>query len=255
MDEEVKPTAKTDAKNATLTELGSVLLIEDNQVTQVIVQSTLKGICYVDVVGTAQGALEKLSATHYDLILLDISLPDGDGFDLYQKIRDIHPVQHAPILFLTAKGERDDKLHGFSLGADDYIVKPFDAVELRLRIAAKLKHLKRQTTPPLTESLQVGPFVVNLGAQKISLKRPGGSEQPLDLTGNQFKIFFYLLRHPGEIISRDQLLQEIWGSDTHVSDRTVDTHVYAVRKVLGENADMIRSIHGRGYRFDLTPRT
>jgi len=237
-----------------MSDLGSVLLIEDNQVTQVIVQSTLKGICRVEVVSTAQEAVARLSQSRFELILLDVNLPDGDGFELYQKIRDMSLNNHAPILFLTAKGARDDKLHGFSLGADDYIVKPFDAVELRLRIAAKLKNLQRQSPPTMSEMMQVGPFVINLGAQRISLRQEDGTEIPLELTGNQFKIFFYLIRHQGEIVSREQLLEEIWGTDTHVSDRTVDTHVYAVRKILGDHSEVIKSIHGKGYRFDLPTR-
>ncbi len=235
-------------------DLGSVLLIEDNHVTQVIVQSTLKGVCSVEAVSTAKDALTRVAEQKFDLILLDISLPDGDGFDLYQQVRETSLNRFAPILFLTAKDARDDKLHGFSLGADDYIIKPFDAVELRLRIAAKLKNLQRLTVPEMSEALRIGPFVVNLGSQRISLREETGKDLQLELTGNQFKIFFYLLRHQGEIVSREQLLMEIWGSDTHVSDRTVDTHVYAIRKILGEKADLIRSIHGKGYRFDLNSR-
>lgn len=234
----------------------SILLIEDSQVMQMIVRSALKGICAVSVAGTAEQGLSLSREQSFDLILLDVNLPDRGGFEIYDDLRAEEKHKLTPILFITAQGRREDKVRGFSLGADDYIVKPFDVVEFKVRIAAKLRNLvqNRAAAQVPGDVFDLGPFHVKVGAQRISIREEGREEQALDLTGNQFKILFYLLRHEKQIVSRDELLREIWGEDVHVSDRTVDTHVYAIRKHLGGYSKLLRSIHGKGYCFTLNKK-
>jgi DNA-binding response OmpR family regulator len=228
--------------------MNRVLLVEDSHVTQSIVRSALKDVCDLTTADCVAAAVEAVDKGEFDLIILDINLPDGDGFQVYERIRSIERFKLTPILFLTARIELEDKVRGFSLGADDYIVKPFDVTELRLRIAAKLKNLEAREAS--ADFFVHGPFEVKVAAQKIML-RADGKEKQLNLTANQFKVMFYLLRNEDRVISREELLREVWGEGVHVSDRTVDTHVYAIRRQLGNYATTITSVHGQGYRFSL----
>jgi DNA-binding response OmpR family regulator len=231
--------------------MNRILLVEDSPVTQSIVRSALKEVCEVETADCVAAATVAIEAGAYDLIILDINLPDGDGFQVYEKVRSIERFKLTPILFLTARVEREDKVRGFTLGADDYIVKPFDVVELRVRISAKLKNLQARENS--VDNFVLGPFEVKAGSQKISLKHKSGEETKLELTANQFKVLYYLLRNEDKIVTRAELLREVWGDGVHVSDRTIDTHVYAIRRLLGEFSKSIHSVHGQGYRFSLKP--
>jgi len=229
--------------------MNRVLLVEDSHVTQSIVRSALKGVCELTTADCVAAAVDALKDGDFDLIILDINLPDGDGFQVYEKARGIERFKLTPILFLTARVEIEDKARGFSLGADDYIVKPFDVAELRLRIGAKLKNLEAREAS--ADTFLLGPFEVKTGTQKISVRGSDGKETKLELTANQFKVLYYLLRNEDKVISREELLREVWSDGVHVTDRTVDTHVYAIRRQLGEFSKTISSVHGQGYRFSL----
>lgn len=228
--------------------MNRVLLVEDSHVTQSIVRSALKDVCDLTTVDCMAAAIDIINKGEFDLIILDINLPDGDGFQVYEKIRAIERFKLTPILFLTARVELEDKVRGFALGADDYIVKPFDVTELRMRIASKLKNLEAREAS--ADVFVHGPFEVKVGAQKIVLKTDG-KEKNLNLTANQFKVLFYFLRNEDRVISREELLREVWGEGVNVSDRTVDTHVYAIRRQLGTYGTAITSVHGQGYKFSL----
>ena len=230
--------------------MPKILLVEDSTVTQAIVVAALKEVCEVHPVGSSEEALAAIQDNDFDLILLDVNLPDGNGFDIYTKIRAFDRYRLTPILFVTARVDREDKVKGFSLGADDYITKPFDVVELRMRISAKLKNLAAREASDLYVQ---GPFEVRPGTQKISIRAADGSEQPLELTASQFRVLYYLLRNSDKVVSREELLKEVWSDNTHVSDRTVDTHIYTIRKILGSYARHITSVHRKGYRFSLDP--
>ncbi len=226
--------------------MSPVLLVEDSVVTQSIVRAALKDVCELHVADCVAAAMEAVRNQRFDLILLDINLPDGDGFDVYARIRAIEYYKLTPILFLTARVDLEDKVRGFSLGADDYIVKPFEIVELKMRIAAKLNNLKARKT---AHEITFGPFEVNVAAQKISVQEGEGSARKLELTSSQFKLLYHLLRNENKTISREEILKDVWGEEINVTDRTVDTHIYAIRRELGPMKKMIRSVHGKGYRF------
>lgn len=228
--------------------MSPVLLVEDSHVTQSIVRAALKDVCDLTAVDTVALAIETVREAHFDLILLDINLPDGDGFEVYAKIREIERFKLTPILFLTARLDLEDKVRGFALGADDYIVKPFDVVELKMRISSKLKNLSVRKT--VTE-LNFGPFEVSVAAQKVMFKESTGEARKLELTSSQFKLLFHFLRNEGKTISREEILKDVWGEEINVSDRTVDTHIYAIRQQLKTHKKMIHSVHGKGYRFSL----
>ena len=227
--------------------MNRVLLVEDSLVTQSLIRAALKDVCALHTADCVAAAIGVIENGEFDLILLDINLPDGDGFQVYERIRNIERFKLTPILFLTARIEREDKVRGFSLGADDYIVKPFDVAELRMRIFAKLKNL--QAREASSDFFLSGPFEVKAGTQKISIKGRDGSENKLELTANQFKVLFYLLRNQDKVITREELLREVWADGVHVSDRTIDTHIYSIRRLLGEYSKAIQSVHGKGYRF------
>lgn len=230
--------------------MNRVLLVEDSIPTQTLVRSALKDVCEIVTADSIAAATVVLS-DDFDLILLDINLPDGDGFSLYEKIRAVERFKLTPILFLTARLELEDKVRGFSLGADDYIVKPFDITELRMRISAKLKNLAAREAK--ADTFTIGPFEIKTGIQKISMQLPSGKQKKLELTANQFKVLFYLLRNEDKVVSREELLKEIWTEGVHVTDRTIDTHIYAIRRELGDLSKSITSVHGKGYRFSLKP--
>ncbi len=227
--------------------MNRILLVEDSLVTQSIVRSALKDVCEVHTADCVAAAVGVLAGGEFDLILLDINLPDGDGFQVYEKVRSIERFKLTPILFLTARVEREDKVRGFQLGADDYIVKPFDVVELRMRISSKLKNLEAREAS--SDIYVNGPFEVKAGLQKISMKGKDGKETALELTANQFKVLYYLLRNEDKVVTREELLREVWGEGVHVSDRTIDTHIYSIRRLLGEYSKSVSSVHGKGYRF------
>lgn len=226
--------------------MSPVLLVEDSPVTQSIVKAALKDVCDLHVVDCVAAAMEAVTNSSFELILLDINLPDGDGFEVYGRIREIERYKLTPILFLTARIDLEDKVRGFSLGADDYIVKPFEIVELKMRIAAKLNNLKALKA---ASEFNFGPFEVNLAAQKISAKDDAGNMRKLELTSSQFKLLYHLLRNENKTITREEILKDVWGGEINVTDRTVDTHIYAIRRQLGPLKRLIRSVHGQGYRF------
>lgn len=228
----------------------NVLLVEDNKLIQKLVQTALANVCTTAIAATAEQALGLLSSSsHFDLILLDIGLPDQDGFNVYTDIRELQTFERTPILFLTGNSDLESKLKAFSLGADDYIVKPFSAKEFRAKISAKLRNLKH--TEHVLETFKKGPFQFNLSLQKAQVIDDAGIQGNLELTANQFKILVFLAKNEGNIISRDLLLQEIWGDGLNVTNRTIDSHVYSIRKQLGEYSKYIKSVHGKGYCFSL----
>lgn len=229
--------------------MPKILLVDDSSVTQTLVVSALKEVCEVCAVARAAEAVEAATVQDFDLILLDVNLPDGSGFDIYNRIREIERHRLTPILFLTGRIQREDKVKGFSLGADDYIVKPFDLVELQMRISAKLKNLAAREASDVFDQ---GPFEIRPGAQKINLRLEDGSERKIELTASQFKVLYYLIRNVEKTVTREELLKEVWSDNTHVSGRTVDTHIYALRKLLGPYSKMIQSVHRKGYRLSFS---
>jgi DNA-binding response OmpR family regulator len=226
--------------------MEKVLLIEDSLDSQVLVRRTLASRCRIDCAASGNEARSLLKNGNYDLILLDVSLPDVDGFSLIGEIRESREHAETPVVFLTGKSELTDKVLGFSLGADDYVVKPFEPLELRARIDAKLNLLQARRLG--RESLRRGPFRIDLPSQRAYLN-DGSAERELGLTPLEFKLLIYLARNEERVISREQLLESVWGGATHVLDRVIDRHVSTLRQKLGSGARCIETVPGSGYRF------
>ncbi|MDP2874608.1 MAG: response regulator transcription factor [Holophaga sp.] len=176
-----------------------------------------------------------------DLIVLDLMLPHMDGFQVIQELRKTK--DHVPVIMLTARGSESDRVHGLSLGADDYLVKPFSVLEFIARIKAILRRTHPQTMPTV---LQSGAYRFDLTAMTASR-----DNRPLDLTPREFRLLEILITHAGHTHSRSELLDQAWGADARPTPRTVDVHIANLRKKLGDDGEknLIATVGGEGYRW------
>ena len=178
------------------------------------------------------------------LIVLDIMMPDLDGLQICRMLRADSKLKDIPIIFLTAKGEADDRIKGLETGADDYLCKPFDSRELLLRIQALLKRSIPNDSEVSPHTLKIGE--VFLDSDKHELKV---NDKRVNLTATEFKLLQLLMQRKGRVQSRDNLLINVWDYDKEIETRTVDTHIRRLREKLGEFADMIETVRGIGYRI------
>lgn len=228
--------------------LPKVLLVEDEESHRLVIGKALHGHCDLEMAKSFAEGISKLEKSRYSLFILDIMLGDGDGFDLCSRIRKIEKYSRTPVIFLSAKSEVSNKVLGFSLGADDYIVKPCDPSELRARVEAKLRWTRVESEN--SRVLRQGPFTFFLDMQRLDINREG-KEASINLTPLEFKLLYYLASHKDHIISREQILDGVWGKSTNVLDRSVDTYVASLRRKMGDYKRCLRSVHGVGYKFSL----
>ena len=227
--------------------MSHILLIEDSLDSQLLVRKTLSPFYQVICVNTLNEASERLSIEIPDLILLDVTLPDGDGFDFCSKLQNEERFLRTSLIFLTAKSNLADRVLGFSLGADDYIVKPFEPLELRARVEAKLR--KSGFRNQFIESISKAGIRINIPLQKAYLILENRQERELPLTPIEFKILFHFLRNEQTVMTRDQLIKSIWGEQVVMTDRTVDKHISSLRDKLDEKGRFIETVPRSGYRF------
>jgi two-component system phosphate regulon response regulator PhoB len=223
-----------------------ILIVEDNVSTRQIINAALGKKFFLAFAETATQAVDQLKLYQFDLVILDVELPGEDGFHFCAKLRADERFKESEIIFLTGKNTTADKVLGFSLGADDYITKPFDIIEFQARLDAKMRRISDRKNQD--QILYKGAFEINLPKQKIYIKE-GESSSDLDLTSIEFKLLTYLLGHEEHVLSRDQILNEVWGMNVHINDRTVDAHIYMLRQKLGEYSGCIKSVKNAGYRF------
>ena len=180
-----------------------------------------------------------------DLIVLDIMMPEMDGFELYQKIKNEKKYQHIPIIFLTAKSGETDEIRGLDLGASDYIQKPVSPKKLIARIKSNLrKSAESGNRSQIEQHLRIGPIEIDV--EKFIVKIDGKNKF---FPRKEFQLLHYLASNPGKVMKRETLLKEIWGNDVFVIDRTIDVHIRKVREKLGKHSEIIETIKGVGYRF------
>ena len=199
-------------------------------------------------VGSLDEADEKLKSKKFDLILLDLMLPDGSGLDLCKKIKSNSETETTPIIILTAKDDEVDKVVGFELGADDYVTKPFSVRELILRVKAILKRSDTKTKEVLEVERQFGDLKIDVDSHEVHV-----DSQLIELTALEFRLLKELVDKRGRVQSRDQLLSEVWGYNAEVTTRTVDTHIKRLREKLGSMGKYVQTIRGVGYKFSRTP--
>ena len=196
-----------------------------------------------DVEEAADGmaAISLCRTHHYDLIIMDVMMPELDGFSACREIRKTSQV---PVIMLSARGEEYDRIHGFELGVDDYVVKPFSPRELMMRVGAILKR-SGAAAEPVRDVVTIGSLTVDFTARLVTL-----SGEPLDLSPKEYDLLFYMVRNRGIALTREKLISEVWGYDFFGDDRTLDTHIKLLRRRLGDMADRITTLRGVGYRFE-----
>ena len=199
-------------------------------------------------VGSVDEANEKLKSKKFDLILLDLMLPDGSGLDLCKKIKSNSETEATPIIILTAKDDEVDKVVGFELGADDYVTKPFSVRELILRVKAILKRSDTKTKEVVEVERQFGDLKIDVDSHEVHV-----DSKLIELTALEFRLLKELVDKRGRVQSRDQLLSEVWGYNAEVTTRTVDTHIKRLREKLGSMGKYVQTIRGVGYKFSRTP--
>lgn len=199
-------------------------------------------------VGSLDEAGKKLESKKFDLILLDLMLPDGSGLDLCKKIKSNSETEITPIIILTAKDDEVDKVVGFELGADDYVTKPFSVRELILRVKAILKRSDTKTKEVVEVERQFGDLKIDVDSHEVHV-----DSQLIELTALEFRLLKELVDKRGRVQSRDQLLSEVWGYNAEVTTRTVDTHIKRLREKLGSMGKHVQTIRGVGYKFSRTP--
>lgn len=225
--------------------MKKILLVDDELDILEFLKYNLEQDNFEVLVSTnGKDALKKISQNP-DLIVLDIMMPEMDGFELYQQIKKNKDYQHIPIIFLTAKSGETDEIKGLDLGASDYIQKPISPKKLIARIKSNL----RKTPGPEKkakelEELKIGPLVINV--EKFSVKVDNKQKF---FPRKEFQLLYFLASNPGKVMNRDTLLKEIWGNDVYVIDRTIDVHIRKVREKLGKHSEIIETIKGVGYRF------
>jgi two-component system phosphate regulon response regulator PhoB len=196
----------------------------------------------VETAGSGAEALERLRLSPPHLLILDLMLPDLSGTEICRRLRRDKELADLPIIMLTAKSEEIDRVVGLELGADDYVTKPFSPRELALRVKAVLR--RRKAEPSENALLEREPLRVDPESHRCFV---GGAE--VSLTAKEFKLLEVLMRRPGRVLTRERLLDEVWGSDITVTARTIDTHLKRLRDKLGEAGGLIETVRGVGYRF------
>ena len=224
--------------------MARILVVDDEKII-------VKGIKFaleqdgmeVDTAYDGEEAVEKALSNNYDMILLDLMLPKLDGYEVCQRIREKSDV---PIMMLTAKGDDMDKIMGLEYGADDYITKPFNILEVKARIKAVLRRSKPEEKPD-TDVITSGDILIDIVSRRIYIK-----DKEYNLTSKEFEMMLLLVNHPGKVYSRDALLKEVWGADFPGDARTVDVHIRRLREKIEPNPSEPRYIHtkwGMGYFY------
>jgi DNA-binding response OmpR family regulator len=221
-----------------------VLVVEDDPTLRMSLRATLRSAGYhVEVAGTGPEGLEAALDDPPDLVLLDVMLPGMNGFEICERIRDRHA--DLPILMVTAKGEEEDKVRGLGLGADDYVVKPFGVAELLARVDAALR--LRRLREARTSQLTIGEASIDFEAHRLD--KDGQSQ---DVTAQEMKLLRYLVDRDGLLLTRQQILDGVWGADYYGTERTVDNFIGRLRSKIERDPRRPRhilTVRGAGYRF------
>jgi two-component system phosphate regulon response regulator PhoB len=224
---------------------ATILVVEDEEDVALLLRYNLEAEGFrVTTAATGDEAVERIRDGVPDLILLDWMLPGLSGIELCRRWRAREETARTPIIMITARGEEEERVRGLATGADDYVVKPFSIPELLARINALLRRANPQL---ITAVLKAGDLELDRTSHRV---RRGGREVHLGPT--EYRLLEYLMRHPGRVYSREQLLDGVWGNDVYVDERTVDVHVGRLRKAINRHrdADPIRTVRGAGYAFD-----
>lgn len=220
----------------------NILVVEDEPAIMELVTFTLKSAGWQPVMAeSSSAAMHVLERMMPDVILLDWMLPDESGIQFLKRLRADRDRKHLPVIMVTARSEEDDRVRGLDKGADDYITKPFSTKELIARINALL----RRKAPDRAKSLlKLGNVVLAPDTRQVS-----AGDTPLELGNVEFRLLRFFLSNPERVFSRHQILDRVWPNQPEIEERTVDVHVLRLRKAMGEEGYMIRTVRGVGYMF------
>ena len=218
-----------------------ILMVDDEEKIRAIVRkyAEFEGN---EVVEAADGmeAVKLAKSQDFDIIILDIMMPELDGFSACKEIRK---YKDTPVIMLSARGEEYDRIHGFELGIDDYVVKPFSPKELMMRVGAILK--RRGGAQETKDVVKIGDLEVDFAGRRVTI-----SGKAVEMTPKEYDLFFYMVRNRGIALTREKLITNVWGYDFYGDDRTLDTHIKLLRKSLGDYSKCIVTLRGVGYRFE-----
>ncbi len=223
--------------------MSKILVVDDEVKIREIIKKYAVFEGY-DVAEAENGldAIKICQKDKFDLIIMDIMMPELDGFSACKEIRK---GCNTPIIMLSARSEEYDRIHGFEIGVDDYVTKPFSPKELMLRVSAVLKRANSETEKENKNTFRYNNLFVDFDARIVTI-----NGNRVDMTPKEYDLFFYLVRNYGIALTRDKLISEVWGYDFFGDDRTLNTHIKLLRKSLGEYSDCIVTLRGVGYRFE-----
>ncbi len=223
-----------------------IAIVEDEAELATLIDYNLARNGYqTQILNGSRSTLKDLEQARPDLIVLDVMLPEMDGFELCRQIRQSPVLGRTPVLFLTARSDEVDRVLGLEIGGDDYMTKPFSPRELIARVKAHLRREERDSAPP---QAVIGPFRLDRTARRIYLR-----DSELSFTSTEYNLLEFFLTHPGRAYSREQLLESVWGEQRNVTPRTVDVHIRRLREQIEEQPDNPRyltTVRGFGYRFE-----
>ncbi len=221
--------------------MSKILIVDDEEKIRELIKKYAVFEGYeTDEASDGMEAVEKCRGGDYDIIIMDIMMPFLDGFSAAKEIRK---CKNIPIIMLSARGEEYDRIHGFEVGADDYVVKPFSPKELMMRVAAVIKRSMSETV--VKDITEFGGLTVDFTGRLVYI-----DGKKADMTPKEYDLLFYLVKNKGVALTRERLITEVWGYDFYGDDRTLDTHIKLLRKSLKDYAKFIVTLRGVGYRFD-----
>ena len=224
--------------------MPNMLIVDDEEMIRRLIRKYAEFESYdVTEAGDGMAAVLLCRKNKYDIIIMDIMMPELDGFSA---CREIRKTADTPILMLSARGEEYDKISGFELGIDDYVVKPFSPKELMLRVSAILKRVRKNSETAQNEIFNAEGLTADFTARLVYV-----DGERVEMSPKEYDLFFYMLRNRNIALSREKLITEVWGYDFYGDDRTLDTHIKLLRHSLGVYAKFIVTLRGVGYRFEI----
>ena len=220
-----------------------LLIVDDEDKIREVIKEYAEFSGYVaEEAADGMSAIGMVKLNDYDLIIMDVMMPKLDGFSA---VKEIQKIKNIPVIMLSARGEEYDKLFGFELGIDDYVVKPFSPKELMARVNAVLSRRSKAAKSD-EDILKFDGLEINIPARTVTI-----DDERVELTPKEYDLLFYLVENKNIALSRDKLLSDIWGYDFFGDDRTIDTHIKNLRSSLGKYRDYIVTLRGVGYKFEV----
>lgn len=226
-----------------MAEQQTILVVDDEENIRTLIRkyAEFEGYC-VDEASDGMQAIEKCRNQTYSLIIMDIMMPFLDGFSACKEIRK---TADTPVIMLSARGEEYDKIHGFEVGVDDYVVKPFSPKELMMRVAAVIKRTSGAQNNAKNDVFEKEGLCVDFTARRVTI-----DGKTIEMTPKEYDLLFYLVKNRGIALTREKLISDVWGYDFYGDDRTLDTHIKLLRRSLGSYSHWIVTLRGVGYRFE-----